>query len=256
MKQVNLNHFRRSLIAYFFGMICHGSFLLAGCMMFVSIYTGLTLSFGGLEFPWSWVVNLLLLLQFPLGHSYFLTKDGRKVLNVFAPKIYAKDLQTSTYVTISSLQLLLLFCFWTPSNIIIYKVELFLFLDSLPYLISWLLLSLASVQAGWRLQTGFLGWYSVLKGRAIIFPPMPVNGLFTLTRQPIYLAFCLVLWSAPIMTLDLFILAFSYTIYCYFAPRLKEKRFQSIYGQAFETYKSKVPYFLPRTFFLNKNEKV
>ena len=115
-------------------------------------------------------------------------------------------------------------------------------------LLSWALLSISSIQAGYKVQTGSLGWTSVYQGKTPIFPDMPTRGLFSIIRQPIYLSFSLVLWTSPSMSLDLFIVALSYSLYCYFGPLLKEKRFQKIYGKRFSDYKKKVPYFMPYIF--------
>jgi len=87
------------------------------------------------------------------------------------------------------------------------------------------------------------------------FPPMPTNGLFKLIRQPIYLSFCIVLWSPPTMTLDLFCVALFYSFYCYFSPFLKEKRFTKLYGEAFLKYKENTPYFFPINLFNLRTKK-
>ena len=80
------------------------------------------------------------------------------------------------------------------------------------------------IQAGYKVQTGSLGWISMFLSEKPKFPPMPVNGLFKLMRQPIYFSFCIVLWTSPTMTLDLFFLAFFYSLYCYFSPLLKKRK--------------------------------
>ena len=41
-------------------------------------------------------------------------------------------------------------------------------------------------------------------------------------------------------------MAVAWTVYCILAPRLKERRYLAIYGQAFARYRTQVPYFLPR----------
>jgi protein-S-isoprenylcysteine O-methyltransferase Ste14 len=75
---------------------------------------------------------------------------------------------------------------------------------------------------------------------------MPTQGLFRLIRQPIYVAFALTLWLVPVWTPDQLALAVSYTAYCLFAPRFKERRFAARYGAKFDAYKATVPFILPR----------
>ena len=172
-----------------------------------------------------------------------------KILEIFAPKSYAKTLRTTVYATIASIQLILLFSLWNFSGVFIWQIEtpasLYMIILNL---LSWALLSISSIQAGYKVQTGSLGWTSVYQGKTPIFPDMPTRGLFSIIRQPIYLSFSLVLWTSPSMSLDLFIVALSYSLYCYFGPMLKEKRFQKIYGKRFSDYQQKVPYYMPSIF--------
>ena len=63
------------------------------------------------------------------------------------------------------------------------------------------------------------------------FPPMPTNGLFKLIRQPIYLSFCIVLWSPPTLNLDLFCVALFYSLIVIFPILRKIHKF---YGNVFK----------------------
>ncbi len=237
------------LIAIFYGLMCHGIFLVAGAVMFITILTGFQFSVGPFEGYEAVAINLLLLIQFPLGHSFFLSNRGMKVLEIFAPKSFAKTLRTTVYATIASIQLIILFTFWNFSGVFIWQIEtpasLFMIILNL---LSWALLSISSIQAGYKVQTGSLGWTSLYKGKPPVYPDMPTRGLFSIIRQPIYLSFSLVLWTSPQMSLDLFIVALSYSLYCYFGPMLKEKRFKKIYGKTFFEYQRKVPYYMPSIF--------
>ena len=237
------------LIALFYGLLCHGIFLVAGAVMFFTILTGFQFSVGPFEGFGAVAINLLLLIQFPIGHSFFLSNRGMKVLEIFAPKSYAKTLRTTVYATIASIQLILLFTFWNFSGVFIWQIETPASISIIILnLLSWALLSISSIQAGYKVQTGSLGWTSVYQEKTPVFPDMPTRGLFSIIRQPIYLSFSLVLWTSPSMSLDLFTVALSYSLYCYFGPLLKEKRFQKIYGKRFSNYKKKVPYFMPYIF--------
>ena len=71
------------------------------------------------------------------------------------------------------------------------------------------------------------------------------EGLFSIIRQPIYVAFALTTWTVPVWTPDQLCLAIVLTTYCLFAPRLKERRFSQRYGKRFEQYRHEVPYALP-----------
>jgi len=234
------------LLAIFYGLMCHGIFLVAGVVMFFTILTGFQFSVGPTEGYSAVLINFLLLVQFPAGHSFFLSNRGMKVLEIFAPKSYAKTLRTTVYATIASIQLILLFTFWNFSGVFIWQIETPASITMIILnLLSWALLSISSIQAGYKVQTGSLGWTSVYQGKKPVFPDMPTRGLFSIIRQPIYLSFSLVLWTSPQMTLDLFIVALTYSLYCYFGPMLKERRFQKLYGKRFSEYQQKVPYYVP-----------
>ncbi len=246
----DLSKYKTKVIAVFYGIVCHITFAASGIAMLWVLYNGFTVSLGSIRYPLSIILNFLLLIQFPVLHSFLLSNNGRKILRLFSPKNYAKTLETTVYATIASIQLLLLFLLWTPSHIIIYDLNYpYNILNFLLFILGWVLLSISSFQAGYKVQTGSLGWTSMFLSKKPKFPPMPTNGLFKLIRQPIYLSFCIVLWSPPTMTLDLFFVAFIYSFYCYFSPFLKEKRFTKIYGESFLVYKKNTPYFFPSHIF-------
>ena len=100
--------------------------------------------------------------------------------------------------------------------------------------------------AGLALQTGFLGWGAVVRGKAPSYRPFATGGSFRWVRQPVYVAFALTLWTAPVWTPDHLILALAWTAYCVLAPRHKERRYLAAYGEDFERYRQAVPYWLPR----------
>lgn len=229
------------------GLLCHAIFAAAVLAMIFAMYFGMSQSLGRLPVPWAGFANLCLLLQFPLVHSILLTGRGGRFLARILPGPHGRTLSTTTYATIASLQLFFLFAFWTPSGIIWWQAEgVALWIVTLAYAASWLLLMKASFDAGAEVQSGALGWMSLMAQRAPVFPDMPVAGLFRIIRQPIYAAFALTLWTVPVWTPDQLILAATLTAYCLAAPRLKERRFAARYGARFAAYRQDVPYMLPR----------
>ena len=238
---------RRALrLALLYGAACHGIFALAGLAMVWGLFTGLTQSVGAVPWPWAALANGLLLVQFPLAHSFLLTDRGRGWLARLAPAPHGATLATTTYATIASAQLLALFTLWTPSGVVVWQAEgaAFWAMSAL-YAASWGLLTKASFDAGPEVQSGFLGWAALARGRRPVFPPMPTRGLFRLVRQPIYVSFALVLWTTPTWTADQLTLAAAYTAYCLAAPRLKERRFARLFGAEWAAYRARTPYWLP-----------
>jgi protein-S-isoprenylcysteine O-methyltransferase Ste14 len=238
---------RRILLALTFGIAVHGLFAAAVLAMIAAMWFGMSESFGRVPHPWSWVANVFLLLQFPIAHSLLLTKRGGRWLTRLAPDPHGATLATTTYAIVASAQLLALFALWTPSGVIWWRAEgVMLWLIGGAYGASWLLLIKASYDAGAEVQSGALGWMSLMAARHPVFPDMPTAGLFRFIRQPIYVAFALTLWTVPVWTPDQLMLAVGYTAYCLWAPRLKERRFAARYGKRFERYRADVPYAFPR----------
>ena len=240
-------HNQEKVIAIIYALFCHGIFAVAGLLMFFTLFFGFSSQispsekFSGIPF------NVILLLQFPLMHSFLLSKKGKIFLRLFYSRNFAGKLDTTIYATIASAQLFLLFFFWKPSGILLWKADgVFYILLTLCYLLGWLLLTVSSFQAGLSVQTGALGWVSVFRNIDIKYPNMPNFGLFRIIRHPIYFSFSIILWLSPYFTVDKIIVAIIYTFYCVSAPLFKERRFVAIYGEKFLKYKASTPYFIPR----------
>ncbi|MEM9331086.1 MAG: isoprenylcysteine carboxylmethyltransferase family protein [Pseudomonadota bacterium] len=237
---------KRILVALTFGIVCHTIFAAAVVSMIVAMFFGMSESLGNVPWPWAYITNAILVLQFPLAHSWLLTRRGGKLLSGLFPGLYGATLSTTTYAIVASLQLLVLFLFWTPTGIVWWRAEGVVFwVICFAYCCSWLLLVKASFDAGAEVQSGALGWLSLLGNVKPVFPDMPNLGLFRFIRHPIYASFTLTLWTVPVWTPDQLFLAVCLTCYCIGAPLLKERRFSQRYGERFHTYRSTVPYFLP-----------
>ena len=166
----------RIIIALSYGIICHTIFSFAVLAMITAMFFGMSKSLGNLPSPWGLVANIALDLQFPLAHSFFLTKRGGTALSKLAPPSYGNTLRTTTFAIVSSIQLLALFALWTPSGIIWWHAQGWIFvLLCLLYAISWLLLIWASFDAGAEVQSGALGWMSLMQKIKPTFPDMALT---------------------------------------------------------------------------------
>lgn len=238
---------RRIALALAFGAITHLAFAAGVLAMIAAMFFGMSESLGRVPQPWAWLANAMLIVQFPLLHSLLLTRQGGKLLARLVPGPHGATLSTTTYALIASVQLLALFTLWTPSGIIWWRAEGAMFwVICTAYTLSWLLLLKASFDAGAEVQSGALGWMSLMARIKPRFPDMPTRGLFRVIRQPIYVAFALTLWTVPVWTPDQVLLATSYTAYCLLGPCLKERRFAARYGDRFARYRAAVPYAVPK----------
>ncbi|MEL6767433.1 MAG: isoprenylcysteine carboxylmethyltransferase family protein [Pseudomonadota bacterium] len=232
--------------ALLWGGLCHALFGIAVLAMIVNMWFGMQLGSGAVPQPWAWGVNLLLLLQFPLGHSLLLG-PGKRLLARLAPAGRGGTLATTTFALLASMQLILLFGLWTPSGIVWWEAEGALrWLIGTAYAGAFLMLAKASWDAGAEVQSGLLGWFSLWRGVKPVFPPMPVTGLFRHIRHPIYLAFALTTWAVPTWTPDQLLLAGVLSGYCAIGPYFKERRLARLHGERWARYRAQTPFWVPR----------
>lgn len=237
----------RIALALGLGVACHAIFAVAVLAMILGMFHGMSAGMGTVPWPWAALANAALIAQFPLAHSGLLGGRGQRALARLIPGPHGATLSSTSYAIVASLQLVSLFALWTPSGVVWWRAQgLALWTLSAAYAASWLLLAKASFDAGAELQSGALGWMSLLGRIRPVYPDMPTQGLFRIIRQPIYVAFALTLWTVPVWTPDQLALAIALTAYCLLAPRLKERRLSARHGEAFARYRAQVPYAFPR----------
>jgi protein-S-isoprenylcysteine O-methyltransferase Ste14 len=239
---------REARYAIAFGLVTHVVFAISVGAMIFGLYSGLRTGHGHLHGWYAVLGDALLIIQFPVIHSFLLSKRGRSVLAKLAPGNIGGDLAPTTYVFAASLQLLATFELWSPSGITLVDPSggarwLFIAL----FVASWLFLIKALTDSGLALQTGYIGWSSVLHGKRPDYGDFPKQGLFRMIRHPVYLGFALVLWTAPVHTLDGVLLASIWTVYCVIGPLFKESRFLKWHGERYARYRAMVPYMFPRS---------
>ncbi len=235
-------------LALLYGCICHLSFVLGVGLMMYSIYFGLDHNLFGLHSWGAWFWNAFIVLQFPFLHSFFLHPKGKKFLALLAPKEVRSELSTTLFAWFASVQLILVFGTWAGSGHLLWQPqsEFVWILMSVCYALSWVLLLKAMSDANLALQTGLLGWLAVFRKRKPVYKKFPTSGLNRFTRNPIYVAFCLILWTAPVWTWDRVFLVVPWTLYCFLGPLLKEKRYRRYFGAEYLDYQKRVPFWIPK----------
>ena len=238
----------RIAAALAYGILCHLIFAAAVIWMFWALWNGMSVSFGTVPWPWAALANLALLAQFPVLHSLLLNGPLARLPGRLFPAPYGPVLASTTYTIFASLQLLVLFLFWTPSGIVWWRAEGWaLWAMGALNLSAWGFLMKSNLDAGAELQSGALGWMSLLQKKKPNYPDMPTTGIFRFIRQPIYLGFALTLWTVPTWTPDQLALALGLTAYCVIAPgKLKERRYRSRHGDRYARYQDRVGYMFPR----------
>ena len=238
---------KRIAFAVTYGVFTHAVFAISVAVMVVGLYSGLRTGLGHLHRGWAVAADVLLIAQFPILHSYFLSRSGRTILAKVMPGGLGADLAPTTFALIGAVQLLAAFGLWSPSGFVMYDATGWGYWAMLAlYAASWAFLIRALTDAGLGLQTGYVGWSSVVRGKRPDYGGFPTLGLFRVCRHPVYLGFALVMWTAPTMTADSLALAAVWTLYCAIGPRLKEARYRGWYGERYAEYCKRVPYMLPR----------
>ncbi len=232
--------------ALLLGIGCHLAFAAAVLSMMIKLYSGMQ---GGPDFPLPAAIlwDLVLIVQFPLFHSLLLTPAGSRWLAKMVPGGIGKEMRTTTFALIASLQILLCFLAWAPLGPV--WNELHGNLRSITtgvYVFGWVLLMKSMADAGLGVQMGYLGWWAVWRNRPVEYKTWKAKGTLRSSRHPMYLAYTLLLWSGPVWTPDHALLAGIWSLYCIAAPMHKESRYAKRYGESFREYQKKVPYFIPR----------
>lgn len=228
------------------GIACHTTFLLAIATMIASLHQGMQIGLGRLARTPAWTANAALALSFPLLHSWLLTRRGGRLLDGLLGDSSGR-LRSTTYALVASLQLLVIFALWSPSGQELWRARNGArILSELLFAGSWILLARAMHDAGLAIQTGWLGWSSVVRGRIPRFEHFPTHGLYRFTRQPVYVAFACTLWTSPVLTTDGILIAALWTLYCLVGPLHKETRLLAREPVNYRNYQSDVPYFIPR----------
>lgn len=236
---------RRS-IAVLYGLAAHGIFVIGVGAMLLNLHQGMQLSLGRADGSMAWLLNALLIVQFPLLHSFLLGRRGGALLARLAPGGLGAALSTTTFAAIAALQIAAMFLLWSPSGVVWWQPQgTAAVLSNLLYAASWIFLLKALYDAGLPLQTGSMGWTAVWRGEKPVYASFPTGGLYRWCRQPVYLGFAATLWTGPVWTPDRLTVALLWTAYCVVGPRLKERRYVRRHGEAFRRYQSEVPYMTP-----------
>lgn len=124
-------------------------------------------------------------------------------------------------------------------------------LYSIPY--PWRWLSFAGQVAGlWLLAaslrvTGaldFLGLGQLAAGGGTA-PELHLRGPYAWMRHPLYTGSMLVLWLAPVMTLNRLALVASISLYFWLGAYYEERKLEDWFGAAYAAYKARTPMFIP-----------
>jgi protein-S-isoprenylcysteine O-methyltransferase Ste14 len=102
----------------------------------------------------------------------------------------------------------------------------------------------------WRLA-GIRQVLAYLSGDKLPLPPEPLQerGIYAVVRHPLYFFGLLMLWSTPVMTLNIVMLNVGATIYLIVGSLIEERRLLRAYGERYRQYCERVPWLVPCNFW-------
>ncbi len=238
---------RQRVFAGVYGGVTQVLYVASILSMALGLASGMTLGRGRFQGLQAVAANVALLMFFPVLHSLLLGARGRKVVARAMPFGLGGALSTTTFALVSALQLLMVFWLWSPAGVVWWRPQgLLAAVWIAVHVASWLFLGKALMDSQLSLHTGTLGWWAVVRNRKPQYKPFATQGVYRHVRQPIYLGFALILWTAPVWTPDWLVLAGGWSLYCFVGAMMKERRFVGFFGDKFRAYQQRVPFWLPR----------
>ena len=192
------------------------------------------------------LINTPLLALFAVQHSGMARQGFKQWWTKFVPQ----PIERSTYVLLSSLALLFLFCQWRPMGGIVWEVD-----GPIGRLVLRLLFGMG---CGIVLVSTFLinhfdlfglrQVYLYLCGKEYTPLEFKTPGFYRYVRHPLYVGWLFFFWATPTMTAVHLVLALFTTAYILVAIQFEERDLVRFYGHAYEDYRQRVPMLMPRVF--------
>jgi len=239
----------RRLAIFAFGTVSYllflGTFLYA--LGFVGGFLVPTTLDGPARLPFgpALAIDLGLLALFAVQHSVM----ARPAFKRMWTRIVPLPLERSIYVLASSLCMIALFVLWQPLGGVVWSVES-TFARVLIY---------AAFAFGWGLvlaTTFLINHFDLFGLRQVWFvlrdePYRPLRfvepGPYRLVRHPLYVGWLFAFWSTPRMSGAHLVFAIMTTAYILVAIQLEERDLVAEHGEAYESYRRRVPMLVPGT---------
>ena len=187
-------------------------------------------------------VNLGLLALFAVQHSVM----ARPAFKRWWTRIIPAPAERSTYVLFSSLALIALFWFWQPMGGVVWSVTAPAGVTALyaAYAFGWALLLYATFLIDHFDLFGLRQVWLYARGRTCEPLTFRTPWLYRQVRHPIYVAWIVIAWAAPTMTVAHLVYSIMSTAYILVAIQLEERDLIAAHPE-YTDYKRRVPSLLP-----------
>jgi len=237
-----------SRIAFFiYGLACYLIFL-----AFVFPYAvGFLGNFGvptsldsGARQPWPFAlaIDIVLLGVFALQHSVM----ARPWFKVWWTRFIPREIERSTYVLFSNVAMVLIFAFWQPLGMEVWRVGgVAKYVIYTVYGLGWVTILYSTFLINHFDLFGLRQVWLHLRG--IPYTPLPFRepSLYRYVRHPLYVGWILVFWFTPTMTASHLVFAVATTAYILIAIQLEERDLSNALHE-YRAYRRRVPMLLPK----------
>ncbi len=189
------------------------------------------------------LMNVLLLGVFAVQHSMM----ARPSFKRWWTRLVPKPAERSTYVLFSSVALIALFWFWQPMGGVIWNIEhpagqAVMYAG---FAFGWALVLLSTFLINHFDLFGLRQVWLYFRGKPYTFLRFKTPGPYKLVRHPLYLGWLCAFWFTPTMTAAHLVFALLTTAYILVAIQLEERNLVQHHGEAYATYRRRVPMIVP-----------
>jgi methanethiol S-methyltransferase len=188
-------------------------------------------------------INAGLLALFAVQHSVM----ARKWFKDWWTRIIPKPIERSTYVLFSSLALIILFWQWRPMGGVVWSVQdpVGIAVFYALFAFGWTLVLVSTFLINHFDLFGLRQVWLYLLGRDEKPMKFVTPGLYRLVRHPLYVGWFFAFWMTPTMTVAHLLFSAATTAYILLAIQFEERDLVREHGEAYETYRQKVPMLIP-----------
>ncbi len=239
----------RRLAIFAFGTLSYllflGTFLYA--LGFVGGFLVPTTLDGPARMPFApaLAIDLGLLALFAVQHSVM----ARPAFKRRWTRIVPASLERSIYVLASSLCLIAMFALWQPLGGVVWSLEspLARILVYAAFAFGWGLVLATTFLINHFDLFGLRQVWFVLRDQPYRSLRFVEPGPYRLVRHPLYVGWLFAFWSTPRMTGAHLVFAIMTTAYILVAIQLEERDLVAEHGEAYESYRRRVPMLVPGT---------
>ncbi|HZP16545.1 MAG TPA: isoprenylcysteine carboxylmethyltransferase family protein [Terriglobales bacterium] len=198
------------------------------------------------------LIDAALLSLFALQHSIMARQGFKKQWT----RVVSWYIERSTFVIAASAVLALLLWQWRPIPAKVWDISGTAAGNLLQatFWLGWGILLVSTFLINHFELFGLEQVWSYFRGQKFERPAFKTPGFYRSVRHPIYLGFVIAFWSAPVMTVGHLLFAVATTGYILVGIYFEERDLMAAYGEAYRSYRARVPMLIPLLKFGRKNK--